>query len=462
MGKKILFVNSLEILDSRGFPTIKTTVQLEDGTIGSASVPSGASTGIFEAFELRDQDPKRYFGKGVTKAIKNIDEIITPAIVRLENPNLWAVDNLLMELSGTKNKSNLGANATLAVSLAFAKAHAKSFDIPLYRYLGGYSSKRVPIPMMNILNGGVHAQNNVDIQEFMIMPVGAPSFKEGLRWCSEIYHTLGKILKSNGFEISVGDEGGFAPNLSSDEQALELILLAINDAGYSTDYVKLAIDAASSGWWVEDKYVTPKRQKIFTKNELVEYWETLCNKYPIFSIEDGMSEHDFEGWNMLTKKIGEKVQLVGDDLFVTNLSRLKQGICKKLANSILIKPNQIGTLTETFMTIEAAKSAGYSTVASHRSGETEDTCIADISVAVGAWQIKAGAPCRSERVSKYNRLLEIESELKLQESQTTFSRSQSWVEKSNSWSFDRQFFEIPSLKSIKSEGLNEEFLIKVY
>lgn len=461
MDKKISNVNSLEVLDSRGFPTVKATVTLSDGIVGSAIVPSGASTGIFEAFQLRDGNEQRYGGKGVTKAVKNINEIISPALTKLQNPSLWAVDNLLIELDGTKNKANLGANATLAVSLAFAKAAVSSFNIPLYRYLGGFSSKKMPVPMMNILNGGVHASNNVDIQEFMIMPVGALSFKEGLRWCSEIYHTLGKILRNNGFETSVGDEGGFAPNLSSDEEAIEIILAAIDDAGYNTNEVKLAIDAASSGWYNGNEYTMPKRQKNFTQNELIKYWTNLCNKYPIFSIEDGMGEQDFEGWDMLTKKLGEKVQLVGDDLFVTNSERLRKGIRKKLANSVLIKPNQVGTVTETFETIETAKSAGYSTVASHRSGETEDTSIADVSVAAGCWQIKAGAPCRSERVAKYNRLLQIESELKAQETQANLLGWHNRTEKFNSWAFDRKFFEIPSLKSEKTVVLSDEYLLKI-
>ncbi|MDQ5983019.1 MAG: Enolase [Eubacteriales bacterium SKADARSKE-1] len=461
MDKKILNVKGLEILDSRGFPTVRAQVTLSDGTVGSASVPSGASTGMFEAFELRDQDEKKYGGKGVTKAVNNINEIISPALTKLQNPNLWAVDNLLIELDGTKDKTNLGANTILAVSLAFATAASKSFNIPLYRYLGGFSSKKMPVPMMNILNGGIHATNNIDIQEFMIIPISAPSFKEGIRWCSEIYHTLGKILKNNGFETSVGDEGGFAPNLSSDEEALEAILEAINQAGYNTEEIKLAVDAASSRWYFGNEYKMPKRQKTFTKNELIKYWANLCNKYPIFSIEDGMGEQDFEGWSMLTQKLGNKVQLIGDDLFVTNSESLRQGIREKIANSVLIKPNQVGTLTETFETIDTAKSAGYATVASHRSGETEDTSIADISVAAGCWQIKAGAPCRSERVAKYNRLLQIEDELESQETQEKFFGLNNRSIRSNSWTFNRKFFEIPSYKSKKPVALNPDYLLEV-
>lgn len=420
MTNTIKKVEAYEVLDSRGFPTVKVSLTLEDGSVGKASVPSGASTGQHEAVEFRDNDSTRYLGKGVKTAIKNINEVIFPAVTRLKNPDLWKVDSLLMELDGTKNKSNLGANATLAVSLAFSKAMSNFYKIPLFRYLGGFSAKKMPIPMMNILNGGVHAFNNLDIQEFMITPVTAISFTEGVRWCSEIYHTLGQILKENDFETSVGDEGGFAPNLTSNEEAIELIIAAINRAGYNTNEVKIALDAASSQWYLGNSYTLTKSQKTFTSQEMVEYWSKLCEKYPIISLEDAMSEQDYDGWEKLTLTLGNKVQLVGDDLFVTNAERLKQWSKQNLANSILIKPNQIGTLSETFETIETAKSLGYTTIVSHRSGETEDTSIADIAVATNSWQIKAGAPCRSERTSKYNRLMEIENWLNTEKSEKTF------------------------------------------
>lgn len=411
MKRKIVDIKACEILDSRGVPTIRTRLILEDGSIGIASVPSGASKGIFEAFELRDEDENRYFGKGVKKAIRNIKEVILPALLNLNNPNLCDVDNKLIELDGTSNKSNLGANAMLSVSLAFARACAKLYRIPLYRYLGGFDKKKFPVPMMNILNGGVHASNNVDIQEFMIVPVNVGNFSERLRCGSEIYHTLGKILIKNGYETSVGNEGGFAPNLTSDEEAIEIIIEAIMKAGYNTNDVKLALDAASSQWNIVDNYNLPKRAKSFTKEEMVNYWEKLCSDYPIISIEDGMGEEDLEGWKLLTERLKNKVQLVGDDLFVTNQNRLLMGISENIANSILIKPNQAGTLTETLNTIKEAKNNAYSTVISHRSGETIDSFISDLAVATNSPFIKAGAPCRSERLAKYNRLLIIESEI---------------------------------------------------
>ena len=411
MERKIVNIKSHEILDSRGVPTIFTSVFLADGSIGSASVPAGASKGIFEACELRDEDDNRYFGKGVKKAIKNIKEIILPNLIKLKNPNLYDVDNTLINLDGTENKSKLGANAMLSVSLAFARACATFYKIPLYRYLGGFSDKNVPTPMMNILNGGAHASNNVDIQEFMIVPINIDSFKEKLRCCSEIYHSLEKILKKGGYETSVGDEGGFAPNLSSDEEAIEVIIEAIVKAGYTTNDVKLALDVASSQWNKDDTYILTKRNKSFKREDLVNYWIKICKDYPIFSIEDGMGETDFEGWKLLTKELGGKVQLVGDDLFVTNQKRLINGVNEKMANAILIKPNQAGTLIETLDTINEAKSNGYNTIISHRSGETEDSFIADLAVAVNSHFIKAGAPCRGERLAKYNRLLVIESEM---------------------------------------------------
>ena len=461
MNTSIQKVKALEILDSRGFPTVWASVTFSDGTCDSASVPSGASVGKNEALELRDQNSNRFFGKGVTTAVKNINEIISPALTRLKNPDLWSVDNLLMELDGTKNKSNLGANATLAVSMAFAKTASKFYNMPLFRYLGGFSSKKMPTPMMNILNGGVHASNNVDIQEFMIVPTGANSFQEGLRWCSEIYHTLGSILRSNGYETSVGDEGGYAPNLTSDEEAIEVIISAINQAGYSTNEVKIALDAASSQWHFGNNYTMLKRQKSFTSQELVDFWYNWCEKYPIISIEDGMSEEDFDGWAILTETLGSRIQLVGDDLFVTNSEKLKHGAKQNLANSILIKPNQIGTLSETFETIETAKSLGYSTVVSHRSGETEDTSIADIAVASSSWLIKSGAPCRSERVAKYNRLLEIESMIKTDDTQKTFFNKRSEFIKNYNFFNDKRE---KQHSTFQSKGMNKPkhgYLLKV-
>ncbi len=400
-----------EIIDSRGNPTVEAEVGLSDGTYASASVPSGASTGAFEALELRDKDEKRYMGKGVQQAVKNINDIIAPALCGDSPFDQCAIDYKMIELDGTLNKEKLGANAILAVSLACAKAAAKHLRLPLFRYIGGTFAVRMPVPMMNILNGGAHASNNIDIQEFMIMPVGACCFSEGLRQCCEIYHTLGKILKENNMDTAVGDEGGYAPNLESDEEALELIIKAINLAGYTTDNIKLALDAAASEWYREGVYKLPKRKIELTSEKLIDYFEKLTKDYPIISIEDPLSEYDWEGWKSMTERMGDRVSLVGDDLFVTNTKRLTKGIKMGAANSILIKINQIGTLTETLDAIETAQKAGYKTIISHRSGETEDTTIADIAVAVNAGQIKTGAPCRTDRVSKYNRLLRIESTL---------------------------------------------------
>ena len=403
-------IRGMEIIDSRGNPTVSCSVVLDDGTVGVASVPSGASTGVFEAVELRDKGD-RYNGKGVSTAVSNINDIISPILKGESCFEQIKIDNRMCQVDGTKNKEKLGANAILAVSLAVAKAAANYLYMPLYRYLGGTLTNKLPVPMMNILNGGAHASNNVDIQEFMIMPVGACCFKEGLRQCCEIYHTLGSILKSKGLGTTVGDEGGFAPNLGSDEEAIELIIEAIEKAGYTTANTKLALDVASSEWYENKEYQLPKRNKSITTLQLIDWVEELVTKYPIISVEDGLSEHDWEGWTKLTERIGNKVQLVGDDLFVTNTSRLSQGIQSGAGNSILIKINQIGTLTETLQAIEMAHKAGYSAVISHRSGETEDTTIADIAVAVNSGQIKTGAPCRTDRVAKYNRLLEIEEQL---------------------------------------------------
>lgn len=401
-----------EIIDSRGNPTVEAVVTLEDGTIGIGTAPSGASTGFFEALELRDGDSNRFLGKGVSKAVDNINTKIQPVLIGMDSTNTAAIDNKMIELDGTPEKSSLGANAMLAVSLAAAKAAATSLNLPLYRFIGGVNADTLPVPMMNILNGGAHAANNIDIQEFMIMPAGAPSFKEGLRWCVEVFHTLAKLLKSKGLSTSVGDEGGYAPNLSSDVEAIELILEAIKEAGYKPgeDFV-LAIDAASSEWKAEKGYLLPKHKTAYTTDELIEYWAGLCEKYPIRSIEDALDEEDWEGWQKLTQRLGDKIQLVGDDLFVTNTKRLSKGIQEGAANSILIKLNQIGTLTETLNAIKMAHKAGYTAIISHRSGETEDTTIADLSVALNAGQIKTGAPSRSERVAKYNQLLRIEDSL---------------------------------------------------
>ena len=404
-----------QIVDSRGNPTVEAEVHLEDGTVGRGASPSGASTGEFEALELRDGDKANYCGKSVEKAVENVNTVIAKAIEGMDASDLYAVDAAMLKADGTKDKSNLGANAILAVSIACARAAAISLDIPLYRFIGGVNANRLPVPMMNILNGGAHASNSVDTQEFMIMPVGAPSFKEALRWCAEVFHALQKLLKSEGQTTAVGDEGGFAPDLASDEDAIEHILQAIKDAGYEPgkDF-KLAMDAASSEWKSEKGkgfYHQPKSGKDFTSAELIDHWASLVEKYPIVSIEDGLDEEDWEGWKEMTAKLGDKVQLVGDDLFVTNTERLKKGIDNGCGNSILIKLNQIGTVTETLEAIKMAHKAGYTAVTSHRSGETEDTTIADLAVALNTGQIKTGAPSRSERVAKYNQLLRIEEEL---------------------------------------------------
>ena len=404
---RIQKVFGTEILDSRGNPTVSATVQLTDGTMGTAAAPSGASTGKFEAIELRDGDQRRYDGKGVLKAVRNVTEIISPALEKVHSLTVREIDRVLQKLDGTPNKAHLGANATLAVSMACARAIAAHYRMPLYRYLGGAAAYELPRPMMNILNGGAHAGNNIDIQEFMIVPTGACCFREGLRWCAEIYHTLGRQLKDQGLSTGVGDEGGFAPDLPSDEAAIEAVMDAVEKAGYGGK-VQLALDAAGSEWVQGNRYKLPKRGKEYVVEDLIEYWENLVNKYPICSIEDPLGEEDFAGWAALTQRLGQKVQLVGDDLFVTNMERLRQGIDEGAGNAILIKPNQIGTLTETLDCIELAKRSGYKTIISHRSGETEDTFIADLAVAVNAGQIKTGAPCRTERVAKYNRLLRIE------------------------------------------------------
>ena len=405
-------VYAREILDSRGNPTVEAEVLLEDGTLGRAAVPSGASTGVHEAVELRDGDKARYLGKGVLDAVTNVNTIIGPALIGLDVTEQASIDQLMIDLDGTPNKARLGANAILAVSLACAKASAEYFGVPLYRYIGGTNAKQLPVPMMNILNGGKHADNNVDIQEFMILPSGASCFADGLRWCSEIYHALGRLLAQKGLSSGVGDEGGFAPNLPSDEAAIDIILLAIEAAGYRPgDQVKLALDAAASEWQDGAGYRLPKRGAFHTAQELIAYWEALCRRYPIASIEDGLGEEDWAGWTALTQSLGDRVQLVGDDLFVTNTQRLGRGIREGAANAILVKPNQIGTLTETLSAIQMAQDAGFGRVISHRSGETEDPFIADLAVATGAGQMKTGAPCRSDRVAKYNRLLCIEKEL---------------------------------------------------
>ena len=413
--KKIMNVHAREILDSRGNPTVEVEVFLEDGSIGRASVPSGASTGIYEACELRDLDANRYLGKGVINAVHNVNTEIADTLRGQNALDQTGIDRLLIHLDGTPNKSRLGANAILGVSLAVARAAAVSLGVSLYRYIGGSNAKVLPVPMMNILNGGAHAANNVDIQEFMIMPVSAPCFSEALRRSAEVFHTLKNVLKAKGIPATgVGDEGGYAPNLKKDEDALSVIVEAIEQAGYipGEDFM-IAIDAASSEWYDEESglYLLPKSGKQLTRHQLVSMWKRLAQKYPIISLEDGMAETDWEGWDMLTKAIGNKVQLVGDDLFVTNTERLAQGIEKGIANSILIKVNQIGTLTETLDAISMANRAGYTAIVSHRSGETEDTTIADLSVAVNAGQIKTGAPSRSDRVAKYNQLLRIEEEL---------------------------------------------------
>ena len=403
-----------EILDSRGNPTVEAEVYLIDGTVGRGTAPSGASTGEFEALELRDGDKDRYLGKGVQKAVENINTVINEALIDMDASDIYAIDKAMIDADGTKDKSKLGANAILAVSIACCRAAATALDIPLYRFLGGVSGNRLPVPMMNILNGGAHAANTVDVQEFMIMPVGAVSFKEALRWCAEVFHALAKLLKSKGLATSVGDEGGFAPDLASDEEAIQYILDAVKQAGYEPgkDFM-IAMDAASSEWKGEKKgeYVLPKAGTKYTSAELIEHWKGLVEKYPIISIEDALDEEDWEGWQLLTKELGDKVQLVGDDLFVTNTERLAKGISLGCGNSVLIKLNQIGSVSETLEAIKMAHKAGYTAVTSHRSGETEDTTIADLAVALNTCQIKTGAPSRSERVAKYNQLLRIEEEL---------------------------------------------------
>lgn len=410
MGIKVDHVRGYEVLDSRGNPTVKAEVLLSDGSVGIASVPSGASTGMFEAAELRDNDSGRYNGSGVTQAVKNVNSEIRKSMIDAKTIDQGRIDSMLINLDGTDNKSRLGANAILAASLALAKAAASHYRMPLYKYIGGVSADIMPIPLMNILNGGAHASNNIDIQEFMVMPVGADTFAESLRMGTEVYHSLKAVLKKKGLSTAVGDEGGFAPDLNSDEEAIECILDAIEQAGYNTDTVKIALDAASSEWYKDGKYYLPKRGVTYETNELISYWEGLVSKYPIISIEDPLGEQDWSGWTDMTKRLGKQIQLVGDDLFVTNTQHLSRGIKENAANAILIKLNQIGTLTETLDAIKMARSAGYRAVISHRSGETEDTTIADLAVGTNAGQIKSGAPCRSDRVAKYNRLLRIGAE----------------------------------------------------
>lgn len=407
---EIVDVHAREILDSRGNPTLEVEVTLDDGTVGRADVPSGASTGVFEACELRDGDKTRYLGKGVLNAVENVNGEIAEAMVGLNAMDQASIDKMLIEIDGTPNKTRLGANAILGVSLACAKAASEALGMPLYTYIGGCNAKTLPVPMMNVLNGGAHASNSVDIQEFMIMPVSAPNFREAVRMCAEVFHTLKKVVPSSG----VGDEGGYAPDLASDEDALKALVEAIEKAGYKPgEDFKIAMDPAVSEWFDEKdgRYHLPKRGTVMTRRDMVDMWVEFCNKYPIISIEDGMAEDDWEGWKMLTDALGDKIQIVGDDLFVTNSTRLRKGIELGVANSILIKLNQIGTLTETLDTIQMAHRAGYTTVVSHRSGETEDTTIADVSVAVNAGQIKTGAPSRVDRVAKYNQLMRIEEEL---------------------------------------------------
>ncbi|MBD7915438.1 phosphopyruvate hydratase [Clostridium sp. Sa3CUN1] len=409
---EIVDVVARQILDSRCFPTVEVEVYLEDGTVGRAAVPSGASTGMYEAVELRDGDKSQYLGKGVLKAVQNVNDTIAEELIGCNVYDQPYIDKLLIELDGTPNKAKLGANAILGVSLAVANAAAKSLDLPLYQYVGGVNAKVLPVPMMNIINGGSHADNSVDLQEFMVMPVGAKTFSDALQMCAEVYHTLKKTLHDKGYSTAIGDEGGFAPNLKSNEEAIEVIIEAITKAGYKAgEDMFIAIDAASSEYYKDGKYVLEHEGKTLTAAEMVDFLEDWVNKYPIISIEDGMAEEDWEGWKLLTERLGKKVQLVGDDLFVTNTERLERGIDLGVGNSILIKLNQIGTLTETLNAIEMANRAGYTAVISHRSGETEDTTIADLVVAVNAGQIKTGAPARSERVAKYNQLIRIEEEL---------------------------------------------------
>ena len=403
-----------EIIDSRGNPTVEAEVRFVNGIFARASVPSGASTGEYEAYELRDKEKNRFHGQGVSKAVENINTIINEALQGMDASNIYSIDKKMKEIDGTKDKSNLGANAILAVSIASVKASAASYHMSVYKFLGGLISKNMPIPMMNILNGGVHASNSVDIQEFMIMPIGANSFREALRWCVEVYQTLKIILKEKGLSTSVGDEGGFAPDLKNEEEVLDLILQAITKSGYKPgkDFM-IALDAASSEWKTNHngKYKMPKSGREFSTEELIYFWKKLVDKYPIISIEDPLDENDWEGWKEITKVLGDRIQLVGDDLFVTNTKRLQKGIEENCANSILIKPNQIGSVSETIDAVLMAKKAGMNTIISHRSGETEETFISDLAVALNAGQIKTGAPCRSERVAKYNQLLRIEEEL---------------------------------------------------
>ncbi|WLF68778.1 phosphopyruvate hydratase [Clostridium septicum] len=409
---EIVDVVARQIIDSRCFPTVEVEVYLEDGTMGRAAVPSGASTGMYEAVELRDGDKDKFMGKGVLKAVQNVNDTIAEELIGCNVYDQTYIDKMLIELDGTNNKGKLGANAILGVSLAVANAAANSLGMPLYQYVGGVNAKVLPVPMMNIINGGSHADNSVDLQEFMVMPVGACCFSEALRMCAEVYHTLKKILNDKGYSTGIGDEGGFAPNLKSNAEAIEVILEAIEKAGYKAgEDMFIAIDAASSEYYKDGKYVLENEGRTLTAAEMVDFLEDWVNKYPIISIEDGMAEEDWEGWKLITERLGKKVQLVGDDLFVTNTERLERGIDMGVGNSILIKLNQIGTLTETLNAIEMANRAGYTAVISHRSGETEDTTIADLVVAVNAGQIKTGAPARSERVAKYNQLLRIEEEL---------------------------------------------------
>ena len=411
---RIKYVHGREILDSRGNPTVEAEVTLECGAIGRGTAPSGASTGEFEALELRDGELHRYHGKGVRKAVENINTLISKEIVGMDASDIYAVDHVMIKRDGTRDKSRLGANAILAVSIATARAAAEGLNIPLYRFLGGINGNRLPVPMMNILNGGAHAANSIDVQEFMIMPVGASSFREGLQWCAEVFHALAAILKTKGLTTSVGDEGGFAPDLGSEEEAIQYIIEAIKQAGYRPkDDFMIAIDAAASEWKGMKKgyYILPKTKKTYTSDELIEHWKCLVHQYPIISIEDALDEEDWGGWKKLTRELGHQIQLVGDDLFVTNTERLGKGIKCECGNSILIKLNQIGSVSETLEAIKMAHSAGYTAIASHRSGETEDTTIADLAVALNTCQIKTGAPSRSERVAKYNQLLRIEEEL---------------------------------------------------
>ena len=410
---QIIKCTAREILDSRGNPTVEATVMLSDGSIGVASVPSGASTGIYEAVEKRDNDKQRFHGKGVLEAVNNVCRVISPSLVGVYVTEQSEIDKILCAIDGSENKENIGANAILAVSMAAARAGACSYKIPLYRYIGGVSATRLPIPMMNILNGGAHASNNVEMQEFMIVPIGAHSFSDAIRMGSEVYHTLGKILKSENRSVAVGDEGGFAPNLESDEEAVEYIIRAINETGYNTDSIKIAIDVAASEWYdaTDGTYHHTKRGRTLSREDVISYICSICDKYPIISVEDPLDQRDFEGWRQITDKLGKKIMLVGDDLFVTSTKRVLMGIEQGMANSVLVKPNQIGTLSEVSSVIELANGAGYRCIMSHRSGETEDTTIADLAVGYGTPFIKAGAPARSDRVAKYNRLLRIEASI---------------------------------------------------